>query len=157
VERVSWDDIQTFLLALNAAHPDANFRLPTEAEWEYAARAGTTGDYGGTGALDDMGWYFGNSGSRTQFVGLRQPNAWGLFDMHGNVYEWVRDWYDAEYYSVSPADDPPGPLGGSYKVLRGGSVDQDADHARSAYRYRSRPDRPGFTVYFGFRLVRDPE
>ena len=92
VENVSWDDIQVFLARLNAAEPDADFRLPTEAEWEYACRAGTTGAFGGTGVLDDMGWTFTNSGNHTHEVATKQPNAWGLYDMHGNVWEWVQDW-----------------------------------------------------------------
>lgn len=106
VERVSWNDIQQFLTALNARYPGRNYRLPTEAEWEYAARAGTTGDYGGTGILDDMGWYSGNSGSRAHPVAGKLPNAWGLHDMHGNVWEWVQDWYSSSYSRDSPALDP---------------------------------------------------
>jgi formylglycine-generating enzyme required for sulfatase activity len=154
VDNVSWNDIQNFLVALNATYPEANFRLPTEAEWEYAARAGSTGDYGGTGNLDEMGWYAENSGTKTHFVGLKQPNAWGLLDMHGNAYEWVQDLYSATYYSVSPTDDPSGPLTGSRRVLRGGSEDQNAGHARAA----NREDRsPTFKSYIivGFRLARD--
>jgi len=156
VERVSWDDIQDFLEALNVASPGANFRMPTEAEWEYAARAGTTGDFAGTGQLDDMGWYSGNSGRKTQFVGLKLANAWGLFDMHGNVYEWVQDWHSGDYYGVSPIDDPAGPLEGTRRVLRGGSVDQNAAHSRSAKRLSSNPSSRGFTIYYGFRLARTP-
>lgn len=156
VERVSWEAIQTFILALNAANPGANYRLPTEAEWEYAARAGTTGDYGGTGNLDEMGWYDANSGRKTVFVGFKQPNAWGLYDMHGNVFEWVLDWYSADYYGVSPENDPQGPPEGTRRVIRGGSVDQNAGQARSANRQNSNPSSPGFTIYYGFRLARTP-
>ena len=156
VEKVSWNDIQEFLQALNAANPGANFRLPTEAEWEYAARAGTTGDFGGTGQLDDMGWYTGNSGYKTQFIGLMQPNAWGLYDMHGNVFEWVQDRYAPDYYGVSPVNDPTGPLVGDRRVLRGGSANQNAGEARSANRLNSIPSTPGFTIYYGFRLARTP-
>ncbi len=155
VERVSWNDIQAFLSALNAAYPEAGYRLPTEAEWEYAARAGSTGDYGGTGNLDEMGWFSENSGTKTHFIGLKQPNSWGLYDMHGNVYEWVQDWYSSSYYGVSPTDDPPGPIGGSQRILRGGSEDQNALHARAANRY---PRAPSFSSYVivGFRLARTP-
>ena len=156
VEKVSWNDVQSFLVALNAANPGSNFRLPTEAEWEYAARAGTTGDYGGTEQADDMGWYSDNSGAITHFVGFKQANAWGLYDMHGNAYEWVQDWHSADYYGVSPADDPTGPLGGTQRVLRGGSANQAAVEARSANRYRATPSNKGFTIYYGFRLARTP-
>ncbi len=156
VERVSWEAIQAFILALNAANPGANYRLPTEAEWEYAARAGTTGDYGGTGDLDEMGWYDANSGRKTVFVGLKQPNAWGLYDMHGNVFEWVLDWYSVNYYGVSPENDPQGSPEGTRRVIRGGSVDQNAGQARSANRQSSNPSSPGFTIYYGFRLARTP-
>lgn len=156
VERVSYDAIQIFLGALNAANPGANFRLPTEAEWEYAARAGTTGEYGGTGDLEDMGWHSGNSQSITHFVGFKRPNAWGLYDMHGNVYEWVQDWYSEDYYSVSPADDPSGPVWGTDRVLRGGSANESATNARSANRWHGPPDSlPGVFTYLGFRLARD--
>jgi formylglycine-generating enzyme required for sulfatase activity len=134
VENVSWIDIQQFLTTLNAQDPGKNYRLPTEAEWEYAARAGTTGDYGGTGILEDMGWYGGNSGSTTHPAALKQPNAWGLFDMHGNVWEWVQDWYESGYYAVSPTDDPPGPATGGTKVSRGGNWRHPETHARSAMR-----------------------
>ena len=122
VEQVSWDDIQTFLQRLNAANPGSNYRLPTEAEWEYAVRAGTTGDYGGNGVLDDMGWYFGNSGNMTHRVGQKRANAWGLYDMHGNVFEWVQDWYSSSYYGVSPSTDPRGLRAGRfvwYGAVRG--------------------------------------
>jgi surface protein len=152
VEMVSWSEIQTFLYYLNLAHPGRNYRLPTEAEWEYAARAGTTGDYGGTGVLDQMGWYSGNSGSRIHPVALKQPNHWGLHDMHGNGWEWVNDWYSATYYSVSPTNDPPGPATGSGRVLRGGSWNVLALFTRSAVRASSIPS--GRYSDAGFRLVR---
>jgi formylglycine-generating enzyme required for sulfatase activity len=129
VERVSWDDIQLFLAALNDMDPGKNYRLPTEAEWEFAARAGTTGDYGGTGVLDDMGWYYDNSAvdgvRQTHPVARKQPNHWGLCDMHGNVWGWVQDWYSATSYQYKVdhgiVNDPPGPETGSYRALRGGS------------------------------------
>jgi uncharacterized repeat protein (TIGR02543 family) len=152
VERVTWNDIQQFLAALNAQDPGKSYRLPTEAEWEYACRAGTTGDYGGTGVLDQMGWYDGNSGGQTHPVAQKQPNHWGLFDMHGNVREWVQDWYSSTYYSVSPTNDPPGPTTGSYRVLRGGGWGNSASIARSAYRGFA-PPGDGFWT-FGFRLAR---
>ena len=131
VEQVSWSDIQQFLKLLNAANPTANYRLPTEAEWEYACRAGTTSDYAGNGVLADMGWYNGNSqvpggpqgteDGRTWAVAGKLPNAWDFHDMHGNVWEWVNDWWSPNYYASSPGQDPPGPATGTTHVIRGGS------------------------------------
>jgi formylglycine-generating enzyme required for sulfatase activity len=156
VEQVSWDDIQGFLTALNAMDPGKNYRLPTEAEWEYAARAGTTGDYGGTGVLDEMGWYSANSGSQTHPVAQKTANAWGLSDMHGNVWEWVNDSYSTTYYQYCVdkgiVDDPPGPATGSNRVLRGGSWLHVALSARSAHRGYVYPNYR--YVGFGFRLAR---
>jgi len=156
VDRVSWNMIQDFLAVLNAAEPGANYRIPTEAEWEYAARAGTTGDFGGSGTAENMGWYLENSGGRTHFAASKQANAFGLFDMHGNVGEWVQDWYSATYYGVSPATDPLGPATGTNRVIRGGSVDRPLSEARSAFRRGGAPTS-GWTFYglCGFRLARD--
>ena len=155
VERVPWELAQDFIQALNALDPGKNYRLPTEAEWEYAARAGTTGNYGGTGVIDEMGWTVDNSGGKTHWVAHKLPNDWGLYDMHGNVREWVQDWYSATYYAVSPLEDPPGPASGTWKVWRGGSADASIVQARSADR------RWGFAVTAysatGLRLVRDPD
>jgi len=149
VEMVSWHDVQEFIQLLNQRYPGRNYRLPTEAEWEYAARAGTTGDYGGTGVLDQMGWHVGNSGNRTHPVALKQPNAWDLYDMHGNVWEWVQDWY--EPYTAEAKTDPTGPASGSIRVLRGGSWESAA---HSAVRNAFAP-----TLIYnisGFRLARTP-
>jgi formylglycine-generating enzyme required for sulfatase activity len=154
VEQVSWDDIQQFLERLNASSGGGRFRLPTEAEWEYAARAGTTGDYGSAGVLDDLGWYHGNAGGRTHPVGEKAPNVWGLHDMHGNVWEWVADWYSASYYAASPTSDPTGPPVGAGRVLRGGSWLYFANFARSAYRIIFVPSYR--LSDFGFRLARTP-
>jgi pimeloyl-ACP methyl ester carboxylesterase len=155
VERVTWNDAQAFIAALNAAEPGANFRLPTEAEWEYAARAGTTGDFAGNGVLEDMGWYLGNSASKTHSVGLKRPNAWGLYDMHGNVWEWAQDWYSATYYAGSPAADPMGPTSGTRRVIRGGSWGNEPPFTRSAY--RGSPKEPAYSTWtLGLRLARTP-
>jgi formylglycine-generating enzyme required for sulfatase activity len=119
LENVSWEDVQTFIERLNDKKDGHTYSLPTEAEWEYAARAGTTGDYAGD--LDEMAWYIKNSGSKTHPVATKKANAWGLYDMHGNVWEWVSDWYGSDYYQNSPNNDPKGPNSGSARVYRGGS------------------------------------
>lgn len=152
VERVSWDDVQEFIARLNAANPGAGYRLPTEAEWEYAARAGTTGDYGGTGVLDEMGWYADNAGDGTHPVAQKLPNAWGFYDMHGNVSEWVQDWYSETYYSTSPTEDPQGPPTGTMRVIRGGGWRSLANGCRSAHRNYT-PTTPR-SFGDGFRLAR---
>lgn len=154
VESVSWTDVQEFIAKLNSRNPRAKYRLPTEAEWEYAARAGTAGDYGGTGVLDDMAWYWRNSAAATHPVALKNANAWGLYDMHGNVWEWVQDWYVSNYYGSSPPLDPPGPDSGSYRVLRGGSWAEFENSARSAYRGFNFPSSTHVSI--GLRLARSP-
>jgi len=110
VENVSKDDAHSFIARLNAQNDGFRYRLPTEAEWEYAARAGTTGPY--AGKLDDIAWYAGNSEDETHPVGQKKPNAWGLYDMAGNVREWVEDLYGRNYYGNSPQNDPAGPAPG---------------------------------------------
>jgi formylglycine-generating enzyme required for sulfatase activity len=150
----SWTLIQEFLDRLNTLDPEANYRLPTEAEWEYAARAETTGDYGGSGILSDMGWWLGSGlqHSDRQTVAKLMPNAWGLYDMHGNVWEWTQDWYSPTYYSGSPTDDPTGPTIGSLRVLRGGAYWNNELEARSANR---RGDDPSWApLGHGFRLAK---
>jgi formylglycine-generating enzyme len=139
------------------------YRLPTEAEWEYAARAGTQTDYytgnmlySGTSPLDSAleraGWYSGNSSSTTHPVGLKQANIFGLYDMHGNVSEWCWDWYDSAYYGISPVEDPTGPVSGSVRVLRGGSWISQARRCRSAYREYFNPE--AVITSHGFRVAR---
>jgi len=117
VESVSKGDAQEFLNKLNAAHDGYRYRLPAEAEWEYSARAGSTGPY--AGKLDEIAWHAGNSEDETHSVGLKKPNSWGLYDMEGNVREWVQDFYAANYYSTSPVDDPTGPAAGARGGRRG--------------------------------------
>ena len=157
VEQVSWDDVQTFITELNTWGEGA-YRLPTEAEWEYAARAGTTtafanGDISVTDCsydpnLDVMGWYCYNSSS-TQSVAQKNPNAWGLYDMHGNVVEWCQDWYGA--YTSGPVTDPTGPPSGSSLVIRGGSWEIGASTCRSAYRFTKTSSGGHWDM--GFRLA----
>ena len=161
VETVSWEDAQEFIKKLNATHPhpsqEEKYWLPTEAEWEYAARAGTQTVYGfgdDAGKLGDYAWYAGNSGNQTHPVGQKEPNALGLYDMHGNVWEWTSDWHDWQYYSQSPAKDPQGPASGSGRVNRGGSWNYAAGLCRAARRYYYSPDVRGGNI--GFRLVRTP-
>jgi formylglycine-generating enzyme required for sulfatase activity len=110
VETISKTDAEDFLNKLNARNDGYRYRLPTEAEWEYAARAGTSSAY--AGPLNDIAWYSENSEDETHPVGTKKPNAWGLYDMEGNVREWVSDTYGANYYSNSPAADPTGPAAG---------------------------------------------
>jgi formylglycine-generating enzyme required for sulfatase activity len=110
VETVNKDEAHQFLSKLNAQNDGYRYRLPSEAEWEYAARAGSATPY--TGRLDEVGWFDGNSGDETHPVGQKKPNAWGLYDMEGNVKEWVEDNYSQNYYSNTPETDPTGPQGG---------------------------------------------
>jgi formylglycine-generating enzyme required for sulfatase activity len=157
VENVSWADCQEFIRRLNgrAEERGGAYRLPTEAEWEYACRAGSTTVYSfgdSAWSLGDFAWYQSNSGSRTHAVSQKRPNAWGLYDMHGNVSEWCQDWHDSGYSRSSPRDDPQGPAGGSDRVVRGGSWFSFARNCRSA---DWRGSRPSLQIYnLGFRLAR---
>jgi formylglycine-generating enzyme required for sulfatase activity len=153
VESVSWDDVQAFIRALNAREWGGKYRLPTEAEWEYAARAGATTAYcfgGDARLLDAYAWYAANARGTTHPVGQRQPNAWGLYDMHGNVWEWVQDWYGP--YPAAPARDPQGPASGSHRVRRGGGWHSDAPECSAAYRSIIKAGDRYSTL--GFRLLR---
>ena len=157
VESVSWDDCQQFLEKLNAKSGpgEGKFQLPTEAQWEYACRAGSRTRYcfGNAGkGLGEYAWYRANSGGMTHPVGQKKPNAWGLYDMHGNVEEWCQGWLWS-YEANSPTDDPPGPTTGSGRVSRGGDWLDDARYCRSAS--RSPPEGPGFRFHnLGFRVAR---
>ena len=156
VEKVSWIDIcgdesatGGYLGELNRRLPaGGRFHLPTEAQWEYAGRAGTTGAYAGD--LDEMGWYDDNSDGQTHPVGQKKPNAWGLHDMHGNVWEWCSDWYGD--YDVNEMNDPSGPASGSYRVIRGGGWYFNAIRCRAAYRYNYVPTFSDADI--GFRMAR---
>jgi formylglycine-generating enzyme required for sulfatase activity len=135
VESVLWDDVQEFIRRLNAREGGGRYRLPTEAEWEYAARAGGTTAYSfgdNEGQLRDYAWYGENSNNKTWPVGQKRANAWGLHDMHGNVWELVQDWYGT--YASAAVTDPQGPRSGPCRVLRGGSWRYDARGCRSANR-----------------------
>jgi formylglycine-generating enzyme required for sulfatase activity len=152
VDSVSWVDVALFLKRLNARDPSHSWRLPTEAEWEYACKAGRPEQVG----LSSSAWYKANSGDQTHPVATKEPNAWGLYDTQGNVAEWVQDWYSADYYENSPPADPKGPAAapesGSYRVFRGSCWHNTSEHCRTAIR--------GFDFpvsrfdYVGFRLVR---
>ena len=144
---VNWGECQEFCRKLGELTRES-VRLPTEAEWEYACRAGTAGSYAGTGILDDMGWHVGNSGGKIHEVKGKEPNAWGLYDMHGNVWEWCSDRYGA-YLPDGVETDPQGPSGGSSRVYRGGSWIHNACLCRSAVRFNDEPTFRSFIL--GFR------
>lgn len=151
VEGVSWEDAQKFCEAMNAKHDGYHYRLPTEAEWEYAARAGSNSSR--YGPLGEVAWYSENSGGKTHPVGEKKPNAFGLYDTLGNVWEWVHDWYQADYYSHSPKSDPRGPFSGEYRVARGGSWRGVVRGlARVSSRYVLKPGVRSIVV--GFRCAR---
>jgi formylglycine-generating enzyme required for sulfatase activity len=154
VEQVSWNTIQGYLTA-------TGMRLPSEAEWEYACRAGTTTAYNNGSsdysAVVTIAWFgagLGDSGGQTHAVGGKVPNALGLHDMAGNVWEWVNDWYGSTYYSVSPSTNPLGPVSGTGRVNRGGSWDNNTNPLRSSFRGGYTPDGTSNTI--GFRVARAP-
>jgi len=157
VEQVSWADAVEFCRKLSAMPAEKTaghvYRLPTEAEWEYACRSGTTTAYSfgdDASRLGDYGWFEGNSDSSTHPVGEKKPNVWGLYDMQGNVVEWCQDRYGK--YPSGSATDPTGATSGSFRVVRGGSWDYDARFCRSAARGRL---TPVFRIYhLGFRVLR---
>jgi formylglycine-generating enzyme required for sulfatase activity len=177
VEQVTWPQAARFCNArsrLEGLQPCYNedtgecnfqatgYRLPTEAEWEYACRAGTDTAYAfgnDTRKLGDFAWFADNSAKKTHPVGQKKPNPWGLFDMHGNVAEWCHDVYDKNYYQASPENNPRGPADGKEYVLRGGSWKSTAETLRSSYRLG---ESPGFSDAclardaIGFRCVRKP-
>ena len=139
VEEVSWNECQDFISKLNAM-TGKRFRLPTEAEWEYAARGGNKSrgyQYSGSNTIGDVAWYDGNSGSKTHAVGTKQPNELGIYDMAGNVWEWCEDWKGS--YSSSPQTNPTGAVSGSYRVRRGGSWLSSARYCQSSYRDSNTP------------------
>jgi formylglycine-generating enzyme required for sulfatase activity len=151
VESVRWSDVQEFIQQLNAVSKGA-FRLPSEAEWEYAARSGGSTDvYSGGETAEAVAWY-GTLNGRTTFpVGRKAPNAFGLYDMSGNVWEWVQDWYDGYYYQNSPKNNPKGPATGSGVVARGGSWYDAVYSARVSTRTYFKPGY--YANHVGFRLA----
>jgi formylglycine-generating enzyme required for sulfatase activity len=129
--------------------------LPTEAEWEYACRAGSTTQWycgNDEASLKAHTWFWDNAGGTTHPVGQKKPNAWDLYDMHGSVWQWCADWFDANYYRHAPLSDPTGPLRGTIRVLRGGAWNFSASDCRSAFRFHNEPtarfDSYGFRVLF---------
>ncbi len=153
VENVSWEDCQKFIKKLNAL-TGITFRLPTEAEWEYAARGGNKSKgykYSGSNTIGDVAWYYDNSSSKTHQVGTKQANELGIYDMSGNVWEWCSDWYGSNYYSSSSQTNPTGPTSGSNRVLRGGSWIINARSCRVSYRDGDTPSNR--YNFYGFRLL----
>jgi len=176
VEQMRWSDAVKYCNARSKAEGlepcydlnrwECNFaangyRLPTEAEWEYACRAGTTTAYffgDDASKLKAYAWFEDNSGGKPHSVGQKPSNPWGLFDMHGNVWEWCNDFYKVDYYQESPKKNPKGPDTGETKVLRGGAWKFSAESCRSGYRYNENPGYAdvcfGYDIY-GFRCVRN--
>jgi formylglycine-generating enzyme required for sulfatase activity len=159
VEQVSWDDCQKWLQELNTMEEAGNrlphgfqYRLPTEAEWEFVCRAGTAtrfhfGD--ADGQLSEYAWHSGNSGAKTHSVGEKKPNGWGFHDMHGNVWEWCENWYGP--LPGGSVTDPQGPVFGAKRVFRGGSWGMGSSRCRSAYRVWNKPGYRDYTI--GFRIA----
>jgi formylglycine-generating enzyme required for sulfatase activity len=163
VEWVSWDDATDFCAKLSQRE-DKKYRLPTEAEWEYACRARSSFAFsfgatlnGRSANLSDLFPYPGSQKGpflgRPTSIGQYPANAFGLYDMHGNVREWCADWYDAEYYAKSPLQDPQGPSKGIYRISRGGGFNDTPSYCRSAHRFHDRPTDKQWN--FGFRVVRE--
>jgi formylglycine-generating enzyme required for sulfatase activity len=166
VEFVFWDRAVEFCRKLSEMPEEKaagrTYRLPSDAQWEYACRAGSTGRYSFSSVrnlipkedeekkLSDYAWFGGNSGGAPHAVGGKRPNAWELYDMHGNMWEWCQDWYGKEYYANAPTDDPGGPPGGPSRVLRSGGWNGPAEACRSAFRSY---DGPGHAPYhYGLRV-----
>lgn len=151
VEQISFEDVQQFLGRLNHL-TGKTYRLPTEAEWEFASRGGTksTGHkFSGSADANQVGWFWDNSSNSTHPVARKTPNELGLFDMSGNVWEWCQDWYGT--YTSKPVDNPTGPGFGTYRVIRGGAWNYHQGGCRNSCRYSFFPDKQGMSL--GFRLA----
>ncbi|MBC7775660.1 MAG: SUMF1/EgtB/PvdO family nonheme iron enzyme [Phycisphaerae bacterium] len=150
--KTSWNEVDKFIKKLNVQYPDKNYRLPTEAEWEYAARGGNQSQgykFAGSNVATDVAWA---GSTKQQPVGKKKPNELGLFDMSGNLWEWCYDWYDANYYLNSPSINPMGPINGTNRVIKGGSVGNFSKQLRVSNRDSETPNTNGIMV--GFRLAR---
>lgn len=153
VENIDWEDAMRFIARLNEL-TGKHYRLPTEAEWEYAARGGTEtagNQYSGSNTLNDVAWYYQNSNKKTHPVGTKMPNELGIYDMSGNVWEWCSDWYGETYYAGSPLDNPRGPLTGDMHVLRGGSWFDFDIECLTIHRFHPLSDYRKYVI--GFRLA----
>ena len=152
VQRVSWSDAKDYIQRLNMAENTTKYRLPSEAEWEYAARGGTSTEFFWGNKIDnDFVWYFGTSNYQAHPVGLKKPNPFGLYDILGNVWEWVEDWFSNAYYKKSPINNPKGPQSGRFKVKRGGSQANLISHIKSHTRYRASINKRHYIN--GFRIA----
>lgn len=152
VEQVSWNDAQAFVRTLNGMDDSKRYRLPTEAEWEYAARGGTEGDRYSANT-DAIAWYVENCNERPQKVGKKAPNGYGLYDMLGNVYEWVQDWKGP--YPGGSVTDPNGPARGKFRTMRGGSWETSAKSCRATHRFDA---AQGFRFHaVGFRVLMEAD
>ena len=149
---MSWNDAKDYIKKLNASESTTKYRLPTEAEWEYAARGGTSTEFfWGDKIDDDFVWYFGTSNYKTHPVGSKKPNPFGLYDVLGNVWKWVEDWFSKDYFKTSPIKNPKGPSTGRFKVKRGGSQANLISHIKSHTRYRAPANRRHYIN--GFRIA----
>jgi formylglycine-generating enzyme required for sulfatase activity len=155
VERVSWQDVQAFIAQLNEIEGGSRYRLPSEAEWEYAAKGGQASKsftFAGSDSINNVAWYNANSSGISHKVGLKQPNELGIYDMSGNVWEWCQDWFDAEYYEQAPNRNPEGPSSAISKVIRGGSWGSSSDICRTTNRGSIEIESRFSGI--GFRLLR---
>jgi formylglycine-generating enzyme required for sulfatase activity len=153
IEKVSFGDATKYCNWLSEK-TGKEYRLPTEAEWEFAAKGGNKTNnytYSGSNNIDEVAWYDVNSGGEAQTCGRKRPNELGLYDMTGNVWEWCKDWFDSKYYSNSPSSNPRGPSSGSNRVYRGGSFREEPKYSRVTTRFSNAPSE-SFSI-IGFRLV----